>query len=144
MTIDERINKEKQEANRDRRYQKDCENGESIYENALFYKERADESEQLIEWLEELKTLRKFKENQSKIEKSNNSNQDTNKREITDEIAIAAIQNDLEWHSKELKPKYKRVLEYAIQAIKERKAYQDIGSVEDFRELKNRDFEIGD
>lgn len=56
--------------------------------------------------------------------------------DITDNVAIEAIQNDLEWHSKELKPKYKRVLEYAIQAIKERKAYQDIGSVEEFRELK--------
>lgn len=64
---------------------------------------------------------------------------------ITDDVAIAAIKNDLEWHSKELQPKYKRVLEYAIQAIKERKAYQDIGSVEEFRELKeSKDFEIGD
>ena len=36
---------------------------------------------------------------------------------MTEQEAIKAIENDLEWHSKELKPKYKEVLKIAIKAL---------------------------
>ena len=36
---------------------------------------------------------------------------------MTEQEAIKAIENDLEWHSKELKPKYKEVLRLAIKAL---------------------------
>lgn len=36
---------------------------------------------------------------------------------MTEQEAIKAIENDLKWHSKELKPKYKEVLKLAINAL---------------------------
>ena len=36
---------------------------------------------------------------------------------MTEQEAIKAIENDLKWHSKELKPKYKEVLKFAIKAL---------------------------
>lgn len=46
---------------------------------------------------------------------------------MTEQQAIKAIQNDLEWHSKELKPAYKEVLRMAIQALEEIQQYRAIG-----------------
>ena len=37
--------------------------------------------------------------------------------EMTELEAIKAIENDLQWHDKELKPKYKEVLRFAIKAL---------------------------
>ena len=36
---------------------------------------------------------------------------------MTEQEAIKEIENDLEWHSKELKPKYKEVLRFAIKVL---------------------------
>ncbi len=36
---------------------------------------------------------------------------------MTEAEAIEAIENDLKWHSKELKPKYKEALNMAIKAL---------------------------
>ena len=38
---------------------------------------------------------------------------------MTEQEAIKAIENELECHSKELKPKYKEVLRFAINALEE-------------------------
>jgi hypothetical protein len=57
---------------------------------------------------------------------------------MTENEAIKAIQNDLEWHSKELKPTYKQCLQLAIQALEEIQAYRAIGTVEEFKALKEK------
>ena len=57
---------------------------------------------------------------------------------MTENEAIKAIENDLEWHSKELKPKYKEVLRFAIQALEEIQQYRAIGTVEEFKALKEK------
>ena len=57
---------------------------------------------------------------------------------MTENEAIKAIQNDLEWHSKELKPTYKQCLRLAIQALEEIKQYQAIGTIEELKALKNK------
>ena len=36
---------------------------------------------------------------------------------MTEQEAIKAIEHDLEWHNKELQPKYKEVLKFAIKAL---------------------------
>ena len=46
---------------------------------------------------------------------------------MTENEAIKAIEHDLEWHSKELQPKYKEVFRYAIQALEEIQQYRAIG-----------------
>ena len=61
---------------------------------------------------------------------------------MTENEAIKAIQNDLEWHSKELKPAYKEVLRMAIQALEEIQAYREIGTIEEFKDLKEKSFTI--
>ena len=58
---------------------------------------------------------------------------------MTENEAIKAIENDLEWHSKELKPKYKEVLRFAIQALEEIQEYRAIGTVEEFKALKEKE-----
>lgn len=55
---------------------------------------------------------------------------------MTENEAIKAIENDLEWHSKELQPKYKKVLRYVITALKEIQQYRAIGTIEEFKVLK--------
>ena len=73
---------------------------------------------------------------------------------MTEQEAIKAIENDLEWHSKELKPKYKEVLRFAINAIKkqipmkpyyEADGYADGELVYDYAEcpICGHDFEYG-
>ena len=41
---------------------------------------------------------------------------------MTEQEAIKAIENDLKWHSKELKPKYKEALRLAIKALEKQVA----------------------
>lgn len=55
---------------------------------------------------------------------------------MTENEAIKAIQNDLEWHSKELKPAYKEVLKMAIQALEEIPRYRDLGTVDELAEMQ--------
>lgn len=43
---------------------------------------------------------------------------------MTENEAIKAIQNDLEWHNKELKPAYKECLNMAIQALEKQIPYK--------------------
>ena len=43
---------------------------------------------------------------------------------ITEQEAIKAIEHDLEWHHKELQPKYKKVLRFAIKALEEIQQYR--------------------
>lgn len=57
---------------------------------------------------------------------------------MTENEAIKAIQNDLEWHSKELKPTYKQCLRLAIQALEEIQQYRAIGTVEECRTAVER------
>ena len=56
---------------------------------------------------------------------------------MTENEAIKAIENDLEWHSKELQPKYKEVLRFTIQALEEIQQYRAIGTMEEVRMLKD-------
>ena len=60
---------------------------------------------------------------------------------MTENEAIKAIENDLEWHSKELKPKYKEVLRFAIQVLEEIQQYRAIGTIEEFKALKEKNME---
>ena len=55
---------------------------------------------------------------------------------MTENEAIKAIENDLEWHSKELKPKYKEVLRFAIQTLEEIQRYRDLGTVDEMAETQ--------
>lgn len=64
----------------------------------------------------------------------------TNKKdkpEMTNQQIIAAIENDLKWHSKELQPKYKEALRQTIEKLNELEKYQQIGTIEEFQNLKN-------
>ena len=58
---------------------------------------------------------------------------------MTENEAIKAIQNDLEWHNKELKPTYKECLNMAIKALEELQQYRAIGTIEEFKVYKNGD-----
>ena len=60
---------------------------------------------------------------------------------MTENEAIKAIQNDLEWHSKELKPTYKQCLRLAIKALEEIQQYRAIGTVDEFKALKEKSVE---
>ncbi len=57
---------------------------------------------------------------------------------MTENEAIEAIKNDLEWHGKELKPKYKECLRMAIKALEEVQAYRAIGTVAEVKALKEK------
>ena len=57
---------------------------------------------------------------------------------MTENEAIKSIQNDLEWHNKELKPAYKECLIMAIQALEEIQQYRAIGTVEELKKLKEK------
>ena len=43
---------------------------------------------------------------------------------MTEQEAIKAIEHDLEWHSKELQPKYTKVLRFAIKVLEEIQQYR--------------------
>ena len=57
---------------------------------------------------------------------------------MTENEAIKAIQNDLEWHSKELKPTYKQCLRLAIQALEKVQQFEAIGTIEELKALKEK------
>ena len=58
---------------------------------------------------------------------------------MTENEAIEAIKHDLEWHSKELQPKYKEVLRFAIQALEEIQRYRALGTVEELEVCKEKE-----
>lgn len=62
---------------------------------------------------------------------------------MTENEAIKAIEHDLEWHSKELQPKYKEVLRYTIQALEEIQQYRAIGMVEEIKSFFNENRKAG-
>ena len=56
---------------------------------------------------------------------------------MTENEAIKSIEHDLEWHSKELQPKYKEVLRFAIKTLEEIQQYRALGTVEELESLKS-------
>lgn len=57
---------------------------------------------------------------------------------ITEDDIIKSIEHDLKWHSKELKPNYKKELKAAIEYLQELKKYHAVGTFEEFRMLKEK------
>lgn len=61
---------------------------------------------------------------------------------MTENEAIELIEKDLKLHSKDLSSKYKNGLRLAIQCLEDIQQYRAIGTIEEFKVLKNTDIPI--